>query len=226
MSTVNWRLSKVNDAGGHFFIGDLDFTGPKSLQDVLTNFDERTGCLWRVGKTSPTQIGTRSVAYDCVHRPPTHDSPANNTLKVGASYMVHGNSIQVLIFICNDNDNVSIFLDKTTKVHVRITNAVELVYMIGSSRLSFGCCAKLTFRKCVAGRLVVQVLWCHNHELNAFATTSRRDPAKYVKDWFMTEYAKGVPAMKALRSYIEHIFISSGLKEPAVANVLADRFVF
>ena len=224
MSTVTWRCSKANATGGHIFIGDVEYVGQNTIEDVLNNFDEQTGCLWRVGKTSPTRIAKRNVMYECVHRPPTHGAPADNAMKVGESYMIYGNNDQVLIFIRNDIDKVSIFLDRKTKLHVRIVNAVEHVYLIGPSRLSFGCSAKLTFRKCVAGRIVLQVIWSHNHDLNAFGTTSRRDPAKYVKDWFITEYAKGVPAMKALRSYIEHIFISSGLKEAAVAQVLGDRF--
>ena len=226
LDVIRWRLCKQDESGRMIFLGDVVYCGPHTILDILTMFDENTGCLWRVGKTSSNQVTERAVEYQCVHRPPTHGSSGESVLKVGGTYMKYGNARDHFIFLENKTNNVGIFYDKLHEVNVQIQNPMQSTYRVGARDLSFGCEAKLTFRKVFSGSIVVQVEWCHNHNMDAFATKSRRDPSKCVKDWFIAECTKGVPAMKALRSYVEQIFLVPGVKDQGIAEMLADRFLF
>ena len=99
------------------------------------------------------------------------------------------------------------------------------LFSVGPKQKSFGCKAYLKFNKVVEGKSLVELFWSHNHDLSCFASTSRRDPADFVKSWFAGEYAKGVPAMRALRRYIDHLFTFSNVPSRTLVRVIADRLV-
>ena len=96
-------------------------------------------------------------------------------------------------------------------------------FRLGSSNKSFGCEAVLIFSKVIAGQSMTEVKWRHNHDLQSFASRSRRDPASFVKEWFVSEYGKGTPPMKALRVYIDELFEHSKLSSRQVVQVMSDR---
>ena len=222
---VTWRSCKQYSNGYHAFVGDIKIAGVVDVLDIVSNFNEHAGCTWRIGKTGVDRIFERAVHYECVHRVPTHVGMTTNIIQVGKNYKMDRFGDRTLVCIRDEGSGDYIFYDKVDGKEFSVNNAEKGLFMIGNSRLSFGCRAKLTFRKAVAGLIVVQVDWSHNHDVNAFATTRRRDPAMFVKTWFVNEYSKGVPPMKALRSYISQVIEECGTKGRVIANVLADRYV-
>ena len=220
---VVWRLCKRDESGQTVFVGDMN-ANVKDIKDVASFFTESSGCAFRIGKTSADHIFERAVQYECVHRPPTHAKQRDALVKVGQMYKKHADKDSFLI--CTHTGSGiegDKFFDKIKGERTKILDSSKHVYMIGKRRLTFGCKARIIFRKAFAGGVVVQVEWAHNHDLKAFASTRRRDPATFVKEWFSTQYTKGVPAMKALRSYVDHLFLNSGLKDCIVGQLLADR---
>jgi len=222
---VTWRSCKQDHAGHHILIGDIGNAGIESIENVLLMFDEHAGCTWRVGKTGVERIFERAVGYECVHRVPTNLGRTITSIRVGKMYQIDKFGDRMLVCIRDEGFGEYTFFDKADDKETRVIESECNFVEIGKNRLSFGCRATLTFHKVLAGRIVVQVLWSHNHDLNAFATMRRRDPAKFVKDWFLKEYSKGVPAMKALRLYVHHMIEESGSKAGVVAKVIADRWM-
>ena len=189
------------------------------VSEFVSQFNALTGCTWRIGKTAVSSMFKRSVHYECVHRAPTHTKV---TFKVGERYMKR--SEENIEYICVRIDIVQkslLMFNKTTQKIVCVPESDDY-FMIGRNRKSFGCQATLTVQQVFAGSAIIRINWAHNHDLDAFASTSRKDPAAFVKEWFASEYRKGVEPMKALRGYVGTIMSMNDIGD--AVRVMADRF--
>ena len=205
-------------------IGECDGGTPERIGLLIEEFNNVTSCTWRVGKTSISQMFKRSVHYECVHRAPTHIDQKIEFV-VGQRYMRRGEDDceYICLRICEVEGKVLLFNKKNENI-TSVHNNNEY-YMVGSNHKSFGCEAALTILKVRTGVAVVIIDWNHNHDLKSFASTSRRDPSSLIKDWFCAEYKKGVPAMKAYRSYVDELFSDKDVGVGNVVQIMADRYI-
>ena len=215
---------KTDEAGSTHIIGQVDDPSFQTINNIIRNFNKFSGCTWRVGKTSAGRVRDRGVTYECLHREPTHLNEQSLQFKVGNTYMLKGDDSGA--FVCvrvHREGNVVWLYDKCKKITISSSIDNSEYYGVGSSNKTFGCKATLKFEKVNEGISVINVSWKHNHNLNSFASTKRRDPADFVKKWFAGEYAKGVPAMRALRRYVDQLFECANVPSRTVVKVLSDR---
>ena len=205
-------------------IGEIKDGTVETVGDLVLKFDDLCGCTWRIGKTSLARMFERSVTYACVHRAPTHVE-YHIEFEIGKMYKKRGDDKKVYscLRICNI-ENVVWFFEKGSDKIFCVEQSNEY-YLIGNTQKSFGCEAVLTIRKVVTGMnvIVIDVEWRHNHDLKSFASTSRRDPSAYVKEWFASAYAKGLPPMKALRGYVNELFTQTKVNIGDVVQIVGDR---
>ena len=222
---VDWCVCQNDDDDkGTSVLGILKDASPTSIGAVIDNFESVGGCTWRIGKTAVSKVFTRTVKYACVHRAPTHVSKRSRGFQVGEVYMSRGSirSTFTCINVSEDEKCIMLFEKALSKMHIGNFEIVDF-FRLGSSNKSFGCEAVLIFSKVIAGQSMTEVKWRHNHDLQSFASRSRRDPASFVKEWFVSEYGKGTPPMKALRVYIDELFEHSKLSSRQVVQVMSDR---
>ena len=222
---VEWCVCRKDEAdNATIMVGVLKDASPTTIGAVLEKFESLGGCTWRIGKTAVSNVFTRTVKYACVHRPPTHVSKSFVGFVVGEVYMsrVTENTTYKCINVNHEDKTITFFDKSTEKIHIGKYD-IDNYFRLGTSNKSFGCEAVLTFSKVFAGESTVEVKWKHNHDLQSFASRSRRDPASFVKEWFVSEYAKGTPPMKALRAYIDELFGHSNVSSREVVQIMSDR---
>ena len=220
---VRWVFSKKGECDRVRLIGECEGGSPERIGLLMQEFNNVTGCTWRIGKTSISHMFKRSVHYECVHRAPTHVN-RNVEYIVGQRYMRRGedNCEYICMRICESKNKIWFFNKENENITCAHVN--NEYYMVRNNHQSFGCEASLTILKVRTGVAVVVVEWKHNHDLKSFASTSRRDPSLFVQDWFHDEYKKGVPAMKAYRGYVDQLFSEKNVCIGDVVQIMADRY--
>ena len=222
---VDWSICRTDEAtGGLKMVGELKYATTSSIGDVISKFEEVTGCTWRIGKTGIPKVIERAVHFECVHRVPTHQRHKVTNFEVGQRYMNKEISDTFMCVRVDLDSKIVLLFNKTNDTFESVECNNTNYFRLGSSHKSFGCKAKLTFSKVLAGITVLEVTWNHNHDLHSFASSSRRDPAPFLKEWFAQEYSKGVPPMKALRSFIDHLFVhADDVGTRQIVQIMSDR---
>ena len=216
-----WHVHNCGDTCTFQLITEMKNASATTVSDFVTRFNNVTGCTWRIGKTGVNNLFSRSVVYQCVHRAPTH---AGVEFKVGERYMKRGDdSIEYICVRKNLVNNVIYMFNKKTEL-IECVEPCDDYFNIGSNKKSFGCKATLKVHRVITRHAIIEINWNHNHNMESFSSCSRRDPSHVVKDWFASEYQKGVPPMKALRLYVDKLATTSTSLN--YVRLLADRFVY
>ena len=218
---IDWTCYSNGGNGILKMYGELKRPTAQSIGKVIEKFNILAGCTWRIGKISIARMHQRSIKYECVHRAPTHIK-GNLRFEIGKKYMVKGNAQGIYVCVQIQDNNVVWFLNKTKDTVERFREDYEY-FVVGDTRKSFGCEASLIVHKEINKVAIIELNWVHNHDLHCFASTIRRDPANFVKDWFAIEYKKGVPPMKALRVYVDELFSEPGAQFKQVVPMICDR---
>ena len=218
---IDWICHIQRGNGMYKMYGELKSATTKHIAEVIENFNIHAGCTWRIGKISLARVHQRSITFECVHRAPTHVKGTMNFV-IGKMFMVKGNNTAKFVCVRIQDNNEVWFLDKSNSSVERIREDYEY-YVVGDNKKSFGCEATLIVHKVINEISVIELNWMHNHDLHCFASTIRRDPANFVKDWFANEYNKGVPPMKALRVYVDELLSKPGAEMNQVVPIMCDR---
>ena len=134
---VKWILSKKEKCGSLRLVGECEGGTPERIGLLIQEFNNVTGCTWRIGKTPISQMFKRSVQYECLHRAPTHIEK-NVEFVVGQRYMRRGEDDceYICVRICEVEKKVYIFNKKEEKI--TCAHEKKKYYLVGNNHKSFG----------------------------------------------------------------------------------------